>query len=82
MTYRGHIRNWAVVLDEPANLPEGSAVEVNVLASAAQQPVTSLDQFRGELAPGTDDSFGSDFEATVQKWRKEPWRASSEEAPE
>lgn len=28
MEYRGHIENGAVVLDEPAELPEGTAVNV------------------------------------------------------
>ena len=28
MTYRGHVRNGVVILDPPANLPEGAEVEV------------------------------------------------------
>ena len=31
MTYRGHIENGTVVLDEPATLPEGAKVEVALL---------------------------------------------------
>jgi hypothetical protein len=31
MTYRGHVENGAVVLDEPIVLPEGVAVQVDVL---------------------------------------------------
>jgi hypothetical protein len=31
MTYRGHIKSGAVVLDEPADLPEGAEVRVDVL---------------------------------------------------
>jgi hypothetical protein len=30
MTYRGHIQNGQIVLDEPANLPDGSPVTVIV----------------------------------------------------
>ncbi|MBM3333475.1 hypothetical protein FJY63_02325 [Candidatus Sumerlaeota bacterium] len=30
MTYRGHVRNGTVALDEPAVLPEGAEVEVSV----------------------------------------------------
>jgi hypothetical protein len=30
MTYRGHIRNGVAVLDEPAQLPDGTAVRVEV----------------------------------------------------
>jgi hypothetical protein len=32
MTYRGHIENGVVVLDESAELPEGVGVEINILA--------------------------------------------------
>lgn len=30
MTYRGHIENGRIVLDEPAKLPEGTRVTVHV----------------------------------------------------
>ncbi len=30
MTYRGHVENGVVVLDEPAKLPEGAEVEVTL----------------------------------------------------
>jgi hypothetical protein len=28
MTYRGHVQNGVVVLDEPATLPDGTSVQV------------------------------------------------------
>ena len=31
MTYKGHIRNSAVVFDEPVHLPEGAVVSVEIL---------------------------------------------------
>ena len=31
MTYKGHVRNGVVVLDPPADLPDGAEVEVNLL---------------------------------------------------
>jgi hypothetical protein len=31
MTYRGHIKNGQVALDEPARLPEGAEVSVQVI---------------------------------------------------
>ncbi len=37
MTYRGHIRNGTVVLDEPVALPEGTEVEVDVPETTAQE---------------------------------------------
>jgi hypothetical protein len=33
MTYRGHIRNGWITLDNPTPLPEGAAVKVEVLGS-------------------------------------------------
>lgn len=38
MTLRGHIENGAVVLDEPADLPDG--MEVRVEVAGAKQPKT------------------------------------------
>lgn len=32
MTYRGHVKNGQVTLDEPAPLPEGAEVNVEVVA--------------------------------------------------
>jgi len=37
MPYRGHVRNGVVVLDEPADIEEGSVVSVAVLGE--QEPV-------------------------------------------
>ena len=72
MTYRGHVKNGAVVLDAPVALPEGAAVEVVVVATpSARPPIASIEQLRSKL-PG--DPFGPDFEATLRKWRREPWR--------
>ena len=78
MTYRGHVRNGTVVLDTPAELPEGAAVEVNVVAVPAgvRPPITSIDELRGD---DVGDAFGDDFDATIRKWRSEPWRAAPQE---
>jgi hypothetical protein len=37
MTYRAHIKNGQITLDEPASLPEGAEVNVEVVESG--QPV-------------------------------------------
>jgi hypothetical protein len=34
MTYRGHVKNGVVVLDEPAAIPDGSEVEVRPIKAA------------------------------------------------
>ncbi len=31
MTYRGHIRNGQIALDEPARLPEGAPVSIDLI---------------------------------------------------
>jgi len=36
MTFRGHIKDGQITLDEPAKLPEGAEVRVEVLAAPAQ----------------------------------------------
>lgn len=36
MVYHGHIKDGRVVLDEPANLPEGAAVSLEVVEQASQ----------------------------------------------
>jgi hypothetical protein len=36
VTYRGHIQNGQIVLDEPTELPDGAAVAVQVLESRPQ----------------------------------------------
>jgi hypothetical protein len=35
MTYRGHVENGIVVLDEPVALPEGAPVQVDLLGEDA-----------------------------------------------
>ena len=44
MTYRGHVRNGQITLDEPARLPEGAAVNVNVLGESNGNSPRSLDR--------------------------------------
>lgn len=48
MTYKGHVRNGVVVLDEPAELPDGQEVSVRPLrkkatkATAPKREIPSL----------------------------------------
>ena len=57
MTYRGHVENGVIVLDEPAELPEGTSVRVE-LADEATGPTLAdkLARFIGCL-----DGLPSDF---------------------
>lgn len=38
MTYRGHVKNGQIVLDEPAPLPEGTEVNVGVVEGGDGKP--------------------------------------------
>lgn len=44
MTYRGHVKNGAIVLDDPVQLPEGIEVDV-ALRESSMQPGTLLERF-------------------------------------
>ncbi|MCG3197309.1 MAG: hypothetical protein GHCLOJNM_01794 [bacterium] len=58
MTYRGHVENGVVVLDEGAELPEGAVVEVDVLKE--DDPVKSLRELLLEFA-GCMEGLPSDL---------------------
>ena len=47
MTYRGRVKNGVVVLDEPAELPEGA--EVRVELAEPRQGRTLADRLRGVI---------------------------------
>ena len=52
MTYRGHVQNGVVVFDEPAGLPEGAQVRVEVLPnepSSSDQPATLNERLRAVI---------------------------------
>lgn len=38
MTYRGHVQNGQIMLDEPAPLPEGAEVQVEVMENGEEKP--------------------------------------------
>jgi hypothetical protein len=38
MTYRGHVKNGQILLDEPALLPEGAEVNIEVVENGEPQP--------------------------------------------
>jgi hypothetical protein len=60
MTYRGHIKNGQITLDEPVALPEGAKVNVNVeVVSNGQELPTIWEQLR-EMA-GTVEGLPPDM---------------------
>jgi hypothetical protein len=60
MTYRGHIKNGQIALDEPARLPEGAEVQIQVVekkvritSPSQRQPLRKIEPLRmpgGSLA--------------------------------
>ena len=57
MTYRGHVRNGVVVLDEPAELPDGMAVVVTPLDGSV--PAASDEERMPTLAERLKDVIGT-----------------------
>jgi len=61
MTYRGHMENGVVVLDEPAALPEGTRVYVELAAQdVPEPPATTLHDALGPFE-GAFADLPSDF---------------------
>lgn len=44
MVLRGHVEGQTVVLEEPSGLPDGTPVQVEVLANSEPKPVTDASQ--------------------------------------
>lgn len=73
MTLHGHIENGAIKLDPPIALPEGAAVEVqliavpsNAAADATSEPPTLLDRMQGFV--GTFDGLPADASANLDHY--------------
>jgi len=59
MTYKGHVRNGMVVLDDAAELPEGAEVEVLFLGAGEVEPETFYDSIKHLI--GACKDLPSDF---------------------
>lgn len=73
MTLHGHIENGAIKLDPPIALPEGAAVEVQVIAvrsveavNEAPEPPTLLDRMQEFV--GTFDGLPADASANLDHY--------------
>lgn len=60
MTYRGHIENGVVVLDEPVNLPDGTTVSIEPMNAELEAQYAALREGLLRLA-GTIDDLPPDF---------------------
>ena len=64
MTLRGKIKDGAVVLDEPAGLPDGTPVEVRTVeptTTDVQAPPTLYDRYKSFI--GVAEGLPADFAA-------------------
>ena len=50
MTYKGHVRNGAIVLDEPINLPEGAIIIFEVAKVESSEDVQEIPTLAERLA--------------------------------
>jgi len=53
MTYRGHVKQGVIVLDHPAQLPEGTEVEVRAAGQASAEAAW------GDVEPREDEALVS-----------------------
>ena len=66
MSYRGHIENGAVVLDEPVDIPDGTVVSLEVLErppGERKQDMSVSDYDRLESLIGKAEGLPPDFAA-------------------
>lgn len=54
MTYRGHIRNGQITLDEPAELPEGAEVNVEIVGNGEPSIWEKLQELAGTVEGPAD----------------------------
>ena len=67
MPYTGHVENGVVVLDEPAGLPEGVRVQIDVIRESAEEVLhPDIIRFTGVL-PSNIDARAEYLEAMRKK---------------
>jgi len=71
MTYKGHVKNGVVVLDDPAHLPEGAEVEVALATEGdAASDDSSIPTLYERLKPviGIAKGLPADFAANHDRY--------------
>jgi hypothetical protein len=58
MTYKGHIENGTIVLDEPADLPDGAVVKIDVCTSSGEPGNETVPTLAETLAPFIGKAVG------------------------
>ena len=67
MPYTGHVENGIVILDEPAGLPEGVRVRIDVIREGAEEVLhPDIIRFTGVL-PSTIDARAEYLDAMRKK---------------
>ncbi len=73
MTYKGHIENGMVVLDENANLPDGALVTIQLVAARPAGHIALVEHYRGLI--GALDGFPEDWSENHDTYLKEKYGA-------
>ena len=73
MTYKGHVENGAIVLDESVNLPEGAAVRVELAAVDARATGDGTPSLAESLASviGKAEGLAGDWSEQHDKYLRE-----------
>ncbi len=58
MVYKGHVENGVIVLDDPVDLPDGTAVEFHPVDSAKGQHHPDVERFAGVIPADVDVEEG------------------------
>jgi hypothetical protein len=65
MTYRGHIRNGQITLDEPAVLPEGAEVSIHVVQNNG-----SVDLAQRQISPQQAENLRARLKSFEEDWQR------------
>ena len=73
MVYKGHVKNGAIVLDEPANLPEGAVVRVELAGPEEVEDTEEIPTLAERLAPviGKAEGLPADWSDNHDKYLRE-----------
>lgn len=63
MTYKGHVENGVIVLDEPAELPDGASVRIEVCVASEKTETEPIPTLAETLAPFIGKAVGLPLDA-------------------
>lgn len=75
MTYRGHVKNGAIVLDDAVDLPEGATVRVELAIPASRKTEDTVPSLAQSLASviGKAEGLPEDWSENHDKYLREEY---------